>query len=249
PDYFNANGQLWGMPVYNWKAMEKDNFNWWKNRISMNLALYDVVRLDHFRAFDEYWEVPAGSETAKTGSWKVGPRKAFFDTLEKSLGKMPLIAEDLGEITEEVYQLRDDLALPGMKVLQFAFGDDMPQSVHIPHQYQNSNCLVYTGTHDNNTTRGWFEEDADKLTRARIERYLGAKVTSKTAAEHLVRLALASTADIAIIPIQDLLNVPASQRMNTPASVEGNWTWKLANDDFYKEMADDLAVKLETYGR
>jgi malto-oligosyltrehalose synthase/4-alpha-glucanotransferase len=249
PDYFNANGQLWGMPVYNWKAMEKDNFNWWKNRMSMNLALYDVVRLDHFRAFDEYWEVPAGSETAKTGSWKVGPRKAFFDTLEKSLGKMPLIAEDLGEITEEVYQLRDDLALPGMKVLQFAFGDDMPQSVHIPHQYQNSNCLVYTGTHDNNTTRGWFEEDADKLTRARIERYLGAKVTSKTVAEHLVRLALASTADIAIIPIQDLLNLPASQRMNTPASVEGNWTWKLANDDFYKEMADDLAAKLETYGR
>ena len=249
PDYFNADGQLWGMPVYNWKAMAKTNFDWWKKRMAMNFDLYDIVRLDHFRAFDEYWEVPADSQTAKNGSWKAGPKEAFFEALEKSLGKMPLIAEDLGEITDEVYQLRDHLKLPGMKVLQFAFGDDMAKSVHIPHQYQNSNCIVYTGTHDNNTTRGWFEEDTDEATKTRIESYLGAKVSSKTISQHLIRLALASTADIAIIPMQDLLNLSASDRMNTPASVDGNWTWKLGNEDFYTALAMDVTAQLDTYNR
>lgn len=249
PDYFNADGQLWGMPVYNWKAMAKTNFDWWKKRMAMNFDLYDIVRLDHFRAFDEYWEVPANRQTAKNGSWKTGPKKAFFESLEKSLGKMPLIAEDLGEITEEVYQLRDHLKLPGMKVLQFAFGDDMAKSVHIPHHYQNSNCIVYTGTHDNNTTRGWFEEDADEATKTRIESYLGTNVNSKTINQHLIRLALASTADIAIIPMQDLLNLPASDRMNTPASVDANWTWKLGNEDCYTALATNLAAQLDTYNR
>jgi 4-alpha-glucanotransferase len=249
PDYFNEDGQLWGMPVYNWKAMAKDNFDWWAKRMAMNLALYDKVRLDHFRAFDEYWEVPAGSQTAKTGSWKKGPQKAFFTALEKSLGKMPLIAEDLGEITDAVYQLRDELQLPGMKVLQFAFGDDMPQSIHIPHQYPNANCIVYTGTHDNNTTRGWFDEDTDGATKARIERYLGTKVNSANIAQQLMRLAFSSTAAIAIIPMQDLLAKPASSRMNTPASVAGNWTWKLENEEFYQELANDLAEQLATYNR
>ncbi|SOD14094.1 malto-oligosyltrehalose synthase [Pedobacter xixiisoli] len=249
PDYFNEDGQLWGMPVYNWKAMEKDNFDWWKKRMAMNLALYDKVRLDHFRAFDEYWEVPAGSETAKTGSWKAGPGRAFFRELEKSLGKMPLIAEDLGEITTEVYQLRDDLELPGMKVLQFAFGEDMAQSVHIPHQYQNSNCIVYTGTHDNNTTRGWFEDDTDMATKARIESYLGSKVNHKTISQQLIRLALASTAANAIISIQDLLNLPSSERMNVPASVDGNWTWRLEKEDFYEDLAKELYLLIKLYDR
>jgi len=249
PDYFNADGQLWGMPVYNWEAMEKENFNWWKKRMAMNLSLYDLVRLDHFRAFDEYWEVPAGSETAKTGSWKAGPKKAFFDSLTKALGKMPLIAEDLGEITEEVYQLRDDLALPGMKVLQFAFGNDMPQSVHIPHQYQNSNCVVYTGTHDNNTTRGWFEDDIDQDTKLRLQHYLGKKVSRKKIAKQLINLALGSIANVAIIPIQDLLNKRAKERMNIPASVEDNWTWRLKKDDFYDKLAVTIAAHLKTYNR
>lgn len=249
PDYFNADGQLWGMPVYNWNAMAKQYFDWWKKRMVMNLSLYDKVRLDHFRAFDEYWEVPAGSETAKTGSWKTGPKKAFFAALEKSLGKMSLIAEDLGEITEEVDQLRDDLALPGMKVLQFAFADDMPQSVHIPHQYQNSNCVVYTGTHDNNTTRGWYENDTDEATKVRIERYFRTNVNSKNITPQMIRLALASTAAIAIVPIQDWLNKPATDRMNTPASIDGNWTWRLENDDFYEELAMVIAEQINIYDR
>lgn len=249
PDYFNADGQLWGMPVYNWEAMKKDDFAWWMKRMAMNLTLYDKVRLDHFRAFDEYWEVPAGNETAKAGAWKAGPGKSFFQTLEKSLGKMPLIAEDLGEITDEVYQLRDDLELPGMKVLQFAFGEDMPQSVHIPHQYQTTNCVVYTGTHDNNTTKGWFDEDTDTATKSRIESYLGTKVNPKTISQHLIKLALASTAAIAIIPIQDLLNLPASERMNIPASIDDNWTWKLQNDDFYDDLANRVSKELHQYNR
>ena len=249
PDYFNADGQLWGMPVYDWKAMAQQHYDWWKKRMAMNLSLYDKVRLDHFRAFDEYWEVPAGSSTAKTGSWKVGPKKALFEALENFLGKMPLIAEDLGEITPNVYRLRDELGLPGMKVLQFAFGDDLPRSVHIPHQYKNSNCVVYTGTHDNNTTRGWFEEDIDEATKARIGSYLGAKVNGKSISQHLIRVALGSVAKIAIIPVQDLLNKPASDRMNTPASVNGNWTWKLRKKDFYQLMEKDIWELLQIYNR
>lgn len=249
PDYFNAEGQLWGMPVYKWKAMALDQFAWWKKRMAMNLALYDQVRLDHFRAFDEYWEVPVGSETAKNGRWKTGPKKALFEALATFLPKMPLIAEDLGEITPGVYQLRDDLGLPGMKVLQFAFGDDLPQSVHIPHQYQNSNCVVYTGTHDNNTTRGWFEEDINEATKTRIEDYLGTKVNGKSISQHLIRLALGSIADIAIIPVQDLLNKPASGRMNTPASVNGNWTWRLERAEFNQLCKQDLLPLLRRYNR
>jgi malto-oligosyltrehalose synthase/4-alpha-glucanotransferase len=249
PDYFNAEGQLWGMPVYNWKAMSRNRYQWWTDRVARNLKIYDQVRLDHFRAFSEYWEVAAPSESAKGGNWKPGPGGAFFKILAAAIGDLPLIAEDLGEISQQVYQLRDDCGLPGMKVLQFAFGADLSVSVHAPHNFERKNCIVYTGTHDNNTTRAWFEEEADDKTRSRVEKYCGTKVTKQKAAMQMIRLALSSTADIAIIPMQDLLNKPGRHRMNTPASTEGNWQWRLKKEELKEALSARVKRMVSIYGR
>src|SRR5437764_4399737 len=170
PDAFSDDGQLWGMPVFKWDVLKEQNYNWWIERLRRNMELFDLVRLDHFRAFSSYWEVPAGESTARNGSWRPGPASDFFEAVQKELGSLPFVAEDLGEIDDPVYQLRDEFSLPGMKVLQFAFGTDMPRSVHIPHNY-DPNFIVYTGTHDNNTTRGWFTTEADDQTRASLEAY------------------------------------------------------------------------------
>jgi malto-oligosyltrehalose synthase/4-alpha-glucanotransferase len=248
PDYFNADGQLWGMPVYNWKAMSRRRYRWWISRIRMNLKIYDQVRLDHFRAFSEYWEVPFGSESAKSGKWKPGPGATFFKALRSAIGELPLIAEDLGEISAEVYQLRDEFKLPGMKVLQFAFDKD-GSSIHAPHNFEHSNFVVYTGTHDNNTTRGWYEDEADAQTRETIEHYLGMKLSSHNIAEQVIRLALSSIADIAIIPVQDILNKPAKARMNTPASVDGNWSWRLKANELTPNLSGKIYGWLRTYAR
>jgi 4-alpha-glucanotransferase len=248
PDYFNADGQLWGMPVYNWKVMSRRRYRWWISRIRMNLKIYDQVRLDHFRAFSEYWEVPFGSESAKSGKWKPGPGATFFKALQSAIGKLPLIAEDLGEISAEVYQLRDEFKLPGMKVLQFAFDKD-GSSIHAPHNFEHSNFVVYTGTHDNNTTRGWYENEADAQTRETIEHYLGMKLSNHNIAEQVIRLALSSIADIAIIPVQDILNKPAKARMNTPASVDGNWSWRLKANELTPNLSGKIYGWLKTYAR
>ena len=227
PDYFNEEGQLWGMPVYNWDAMAKSGYQWWIDRIAKNLELYDLIRLDHFRAFAAYWEVPAGLDTAKGGSWKAGPGTAIFEALVANFDALPFIAEDLGEIDEEVYRLRDRYALPGMRVLQFAFGEDISVSPHVPHQYSDSNCVVYTGTHDNNTLLGWYEDEADQATKDRLAEYLGRRITSRNVTVAMLQLAYGSVAKIAILPMQDLLKKGAKHRMNTPASLEENWTWRL----------------------
>ncbi len=249
PDYFNAEGQLWGMPVYNWKVMERQGYRWWMERMAKNLELYDLVRLDHFRAFLAYWEVPAGSDTAKNGSWKKGPGVKFFQTLWDKLGKLPLIAEDLGEISEDVYALRDKFGLPGMKVLQFAFGDDGASSIHAPHQFGTHNCVVYTGTHDNNTSRGWYEEETDVAVKKRLEKYTGTKVSRHNVALKLARLALGSSADLAIIPMQDILNKPAKDRMNTPASTAHNWTWRFKTRELQKGTARVFRELIVLFGR
>lgn len=249
PDYFNAEGQLWGMPVYNWKAMNRTGFDWWIKRIAKNLEIYDQIRLDHFRAFSEYWEVPAGSETAKTGEWKPGPGAGFFKALQTALAPLPLIAEDLGEISPDVYQLRDEFGLPGMKVLQFAFGDDLGSSIHAPHNFVSTNCVVYTGTHDNNTTKGWYEEEASPETRKQITKYTGAKVTAGNASIQMIRLAFNSIAAIAIVPMQDLLNKSGKSRMNTPASVEHNWTWRLKPEELKPALSLMINNYLILYGR
>lgn len=249
PDYFNADGQLWGMPVYHWKTMARNRYQWWTDRVEKNLEIYDMIRLDHFRAFSQYWEVPAGAEQATSGKWKPGPGKTFFKSLLKALGTLPVIAEDLGEINPEVYQLRDEFNFPGMKILQFAFGEDLSGSIHAPHNFENTNAVVYTGTHDNNTTQGWYQREADEHTRKRLEGYVGTKVTKRSVAGQLIRMALSSTADIAIIPMQDLLNKPAKGRMNTPASTDGNWVWRLKGDELNESIIRKLKVMMRMFGR
>lgn len=226
PDYFSADGQLWNMPVYNWAELKKTGYRWWTDRIKKNLEYFDLIRLDHFRAFASYWEVPAGSATAASGNWKAGPGADFFETLQHEPGPLPFVAEDLGEITEDVYQLRDQFGLPGMKVLQFAFDKSMPASPHIPHNYTPGH-FAYTGTHDNNTTAGWFRDDIDEKAQKRIEDYTQQKIAGKNIANVLVRLVQASAADVAIIPIQDVIGLDSDSRMNTPSQSEGNWAWRL----------------------
>ncbi|MEJ5960915.1 malto-oligosyltrehalose synthase [Pedobacter immunditicola] len=227
PDYFNEDGQLWGMPVYNWEAMAQKGYAWWVARLRKNMQLFDLIRLDHFRAFSAYWEVPAGSETAKIGNWKPGPGIEFFDVLKKHFKHLPFLAEDLGEIDAAVYQLRDALKLPGMKVLQFAFGADAADSIHAPHNYPNQNAVVYTGTHDNNTILGWYKNDISKAEKKRISNYAGCKVSKQNIHQVMIRLAYSTVARIAVIPMQDILGKSAKSRMNTPASVNKNWLWRL----------------------
>jgi len=226
PDAFSSNGQLWGMPVFKWDRLKETNYDWWIERLKKNIELFDLVRLDHFRAFDEYWEVPAGETTAKNGQWKKGPGKDLFEAVQKQLGQLPFIAEDLGDITESVYQLRDTFHLPGMKVLQFAFGDDMLKSPHINHHH-DKNFIVYTGTHDNNTTLGWYKNETDEKTKHQISLYLGKSCNGNEIHKELSRLAYSSVAKIVILPVQDILGLDENSRMNTPSSTENNWSWRL----------------------
>ena len=249
PDYFNSDGQLWGMPVFNWEAVKQQGYDWWIKRIEKNMELYDLLRLDHFRAFAAYWDVPALEKTAKNGSWEPGPGLEFFALLKSHFPEMPFIAEDLGEITPDVYALRDEYHLPGMKVLQFAFGDDIASSPHIPHNYANSNFVAYTGTHDNNTTVGWYNNDLNVNDRKRLKIYNGGLVSPKNV--HLVagRLAMASIADLVILPVQDLLGLDQNSRMNTPASVENNWVWRLKRGQLNKEHKKRLLKWTKIFGR
>ncbi len=226
PDYFNADGQLWGMPVFRWDVMKENNYAWWVQRIRKNRELFDMLRLDHFRAFANFWEVPSEEKTAINGEWKTGPGADFFKVLQKEFGKLPFVAEDLGEITESVYQLRDEFKLPGMKVLQFAFGEDLPTSIHIPHNYPQ-NCFAYTGTHDNNTIAGWFAKDADPQTIKRLKQYVGRKISEESVHWEVMKLAYSSVAKTVIIPMQDVLGLDEKARMNTPASAEKNWVWRM----------------------
>ncbi|PVH25120.1 malto-oligosyltrehalose synthase [Sphingobacterium corticibacter] len=248
PDYFNADGQLWGMPVFNWEAHKKSGFKWWIARIARNVALFDMVRLDHFRAFAAYWEVPASAESAKSGAWKKAPGKALFAKIRQALGELPFIAEDLGDIDDAVYDLRDEQHMPGMKVLQFAFGDDIASSPHIPHQYEQ-NYVVYTGTHDNNTTRGWYETETDESLRQNIKRYAGQQVNANSINEALLRLAYGSTANMAIVPMQDILDLDERARMNTPATTEGNWSWQMQSGDFDESRIKELRETVKVFNR
>lgn len=248
PDYFNADGQLWGMPVFNWKVLKQTRYDWWIQRLKKNVELFDVVRLDHFRAFADYWDVPASEKTAKNGQWKRGPGADFFNTVKKELGHLPFIAEDLGDINEPVYALRDKYKLPGMKILQFAFSDNVGQSSYIPHNY-TGNFIVYSGTHDNNTTRGWYRKDIGKTEKKNINDYLGKKVNENTIHIELSRLAYASVANIAIIPMQDVLGLDETARINTPASVKNNWIWRLRNNQISKDIANELAGWVTLFNR
>lgn len=255
PDYFCEDGQLWGNPIYRWERLKADGYKWWLARMRAALRLTDVVRIDHFLGFEAYWQTPAGERTARNGKWIKGPGQDFFSALRREFGdNLPLIAEDLGVITPEVDKLRTDNGLPGMKILQFAFCDGA--NAYRPHSYEK-NCVVYTGTHDNDTTRGWYAAsgaDYAHMNRETIERerdlcrrYLA--VDGSNIHWDMIRLALASVADTAIVPMQDVLGLGNEARMNIPGTAEGCWGWRLSRAQLAGAEAGYLAQMCEIFDR
>ena len=259
PDYFSPTGQLWGNPLYRWDRMRGDGYAWWVARLRRVLTQFDVVRLDHFRGFSGFWEVPAGEETAIHGRWVNGPGEGFFHAMERQIGRppspsgasgmhptdrLPIIAEDLGLITPDVHALRKSFGLPGMKVLQFAFGSD-GENEHLPHNYA-SDCVAYSGTHDNDTSAGWYAT-SDERTRHRARTYTGTDGRDMSWA--LVRLAMTSVAAMAIFPLQDVLGLGTEARLNLPGRPHGNWTWRYRQDALRPELADALRQLAIVSGR
>jgi len=242
PDYFSKNGQLWNNPVYDWETLEKDGFKWWINRISCNLLLFDITRIDHFRGFAAYWQVPAGKKTAKEGSWAPGRPESFFNTVIDKLGRLPVIAENLGVITADVEALMEKYGFPGIKVLQFAFGRDYPESVHLPHNY-DVNSVVYTGTHDNNTLSGWYKKDAKRIEKKNLSKYAGKKINLSNICNEVIKLAVSSRAALSIIPLQDILELDWRARMNYPSTVKNNWLWQ-ATDKNMEDLVQKHAARL-----
>ncbi len=244
PDYFSETGQLWGNPIYDYEKMAGDNFAWWTDRMQFNLHLYDLIRVDHFRGFAGYWRIPYGEPTAINGKWIDGPGKKLFDAIQNALGEIPIIAEDLGLITPDVIALRDHYQLPGMKILQFAF-DSAEENDYLPHTY-NKNCIVYTGTHDNDTIVGWFNS-AKQEDKNYVLQYLhtgGEKIH-----EDFIRAAWASVAYLAIAPMQDLLGLGNEARMNLPGTTENNWQWRMLPGDANELLAEKMAALTKLYGR
>ncbi len=248
PDYFSETGQLWGNPVYDWDALAGSGFRWWIDRFAHNMGLFDFVRVDHFRGFVGYWEVSAKEKTAVKGRWVKAPADDFFRALRAELPGFPLIAEDLGIITPDVKEVMARLGIPGMRVLQFAFGEDNPDHPYLPRNYIE-NCVAYTGTHDNNTARGWFENEALPEERERLFRYIGRRISPEKAHLDLVRLVMESAAGAAVIPMQDLLGLGEGARMNRPAIPHGNWEWRLLRSQIDRPAADALAAMTEACGR
>jgi malto-oligosyltrehalose synthase/4-alpha-glucanotransferase len=245
PDYFSEDGQLWHMPTFRWDVLHERGYDWWIERLRKNTSLFDLLRLDHFRAFESYWEVPAGETTARNGEWKPGPRHEFFKAAQQSLGTLPFVAEDLGGEMEKVYTFRNELNLPGMKVLQFAFGENIGTAIDIPHNFDTHNCIVYTGTHDNNTANGWYEEELKPEDRSRLDAYTGIFTESSTVHDVICRMAHASIADIAILPMQDILGLGKQSRMNTPGAYTHNWFWRVLP----KQVDDNTTAKLRSWTR
>ena len=245
PDYFSETGQLWGNPVYDWDHLQKSGFKWWIQRFQAMLEYVDIIRIDHFRGFEAYWAVKQGETTAMNGKWVKAPGREFFEELRQQLGRLPILAEDLGVITPEVEELRDRFGFPGMKILQFAFGDDAGNPF-LPFNYER-NCLVYTGTHDNDTTVGWFQKLSD-YERDNVLNYLGC-VSSEGIHWDFIRLALSSVANMAIIPVQDLLGWGSDCRMNFPSVAEGNWEWRYQSDNLTHEIYERLRTLTKLYGR
>ena len=243
PDYFAETGQLWGNPLYNWEAMEGTGFAWWIARLQRQLAQVDWIRLDHFRGFAAAWHVPATDTTALNGKWVDGPRAKLFHAIRRALGDLPIIAEDLGVITPDVDDLRTGFGLPGMRVLQFMLGD--PINPYWPHNYE-ANTVVYTGTHDNDTTNGWYHT-LDDSERRKLNDYLGHAIGQPH--EEMIRLAWASVAALAIAPLQDLLGLGGDARMNVPGRAKGNWHWRLRPEQFPAGLIERTAYWTELYGR
>jgi len=247
PDYFSATGQLWGNPLYDWVAMAREGYAWWIARFRHLRELVDLVRIDHFRGFEAAWEVPAGATTAVDGAWVKGPGSRAFEAIREGLGggQPAVIAEDLGLITDEVRALLKATGFPGMKVLQFAFGGGA-DNPYLPHNYTDPNCVVYTGTHDNDSTRGWYA-GAPESERRSARRYLG--TDGSHIAQDLMRLAFSSAANTAVVPLQDVLDLGSEARMNTPGFPDSNWAWRVRSDQLDQQHATSLADLTSTYGR
>ncbi|MCI0416014.1 4-alpha-glucanotransferase [bacterium] len=248
PDYFSETGQRWGNPVYRWDELQRTGYAWWIRRLRQNLQFCDLLRLDHFRGLVAYWEIPAEEETAVKGKWVQVPVKDFFETVKKEIPSLPLILEDLGLITPDVKEVMQELGYPGMKVLLFAFGPDLPTNPYAPHNYIR-NCVVYTGTHDNNTIRGWFENEAGAEERERLQQYLGHSVNAQTVSDSLNRLAMSSVARICILPFQDILGLGEEARMNLPSQSSGNWEWRVQTHQLTEDVVRQLLDKTRLYGR
>lgn len=245
PDYFSATGQLWGNPIYNWQHLQEQDFGWWVQRFQAMLDCVDLIRIDHFRGFEAYWAVPQGESTAVNGEWVQAPGRTFFKHLRDVLGELPIVAEDLGLITPEVEALRDEFNFPGMKILQFAFDSDA-DNPYLPFQYEK-NSVVYTGTHDNDTTVGWFNQRSPEQ-QERIRQYLGC-LSNDGIHWDLIRLAMGSVSDLSVIQLQDLLGLDTEARMNAPSQQAGNWGWRYWSGALTSELSDRLRYFTEMYGR
>lgn len=250
PDYFSETGQLWGNPLYNWKKMAENGYQYWINRTSATMRMVDILRIDHFRGFEAYWEIPAGEKTAINGRWVKAPGDDFFTTVQKSLGELPIIAEDLGVVTEGVIALREKFGFPGMKVLQFAFdagesGGKGATNSFLPHNYSH-HAVAYTGTHDNDTTVGWYTKRTE-AEKDLVRRYLGRP--DNDIAWEFIRLAMMSVAGFAVVPFQDVLSLGSNARMNTPSTLGGNWQWRFRAEAMNDYTAGRLREMVELYGR
>ena len=246
PDYFSETGQLWGNPLYNWDYLKNTGFDWWVRRLKAVLSLVDIIRIDHFRGLEAYWAVAFGQENAINGHWLKAPGYDLFNTIGARLGKLPIIAEDLGDIDQAVLDFRDHFAFPGMKILHFAFGGDAGNP-YLPFNVER-NCVIYTGTHDNNTTVGWFQDNANDYEKARLYQYLGAP-SGQGVAWDLIRLAYSSVANQAIVPLQDVLSLGSDARMNTPSVPEGNWSWRYRQEALTGEYSERLRDLVNLFGR
>jgi len=247
PDYFSANGQRWGNPLYKWGELKARGFDWWVARIRRTLTLYDMVRLDHFRGFEAYWSIAAEEETAVNWQWVKAPGLELFQRLQEVFGELPFVAEDLGLITPEVDELREHFAMPGMRILQFGFSD-RGSHLYLPHKFV-PNTVVYTGTHDNNTTLGWWKNGATEQERGHVRTYLQPIEHDDEIVGAMIRLAAGSVANLCIIPMQDILHLGSEARMNTPAAGAGNWTWRYQRDALNPEYATKLAALMEMTDR
>lgn len=254
PDYFSKTGQRWGNPLYRWNSTDPQVIEklekWWTERFRLIFQNVDVARIDHFRAFESYWSIPEENKTAIDGEWLKGPGEQFFNVIEKNLGQLDIVAEDLGIITPEVGKLRDTLGFPGMKVLQFAF-DGNPENSFLPHNFETSNCIVYTGTHDNDTTVGWYLSDLlDDNTRTFIKEYCNRRFQDDNSIhKDLIHLALSSTSKLSVFPLQDILGFGNDCKMNSPGIAEGNWIWRCAPEFMNQDVCNWLRDKTELFGR
>jgi len=245
PDYFSETGQLWGNPLYNWEVLKETGFRWWLERIKHILKYVDYLRIDHFRGFEAFWAVPANSKTAINGEWVKAPGDLLFETVRKELGELPIIAEDLGIITDEVVALRDKFNFPGMKILQFGF--DKPESEYLPHNFTTTNCVVYTGTHDNDTIFGWLNSISEKE-RKNLTFYLG-EIDKNNFNWQMIKLGMSSIAIFSIFPMQDILGLGSEARMNVPSLSEGNWLWRFKWEQLTEKMKENLKEYTIMYNR